>query len=50
MSLSSKQTEPSLPTTVDITSNKSGETVSIINGFAELRYYESILQLSLIHI
>ena len=45
MSQSSKQTEPSLPTTVDITSNKdSGKTVSLLGGFAELRYYESILQ------
>tara|TARA_Y100000590_G_scaffold463950_1_gene632094 strand:- start:310 stop:1710 length:1401 start_codon:yes stop_codon:yes gene_type:complete len=44
MALTSKASDPSLPTKVDITSNKSGETTSIVNGFVELRYYESILQ------
>ena len=45
MALSSRQSEPSLPSRVDVTSNKdTSKTVSLLGGFLELRYYESILQ------
>ena len=42
---SSKISAPSLPTKVDIVSNKDkSKSASLIGGFIELRYYESILQ------
>ena len=45
MALSSKKSAPSIPTKIDVTSNvEKGRTVSILGGFIELSYYESILQ------
>jgi len=45
MALSSKASNPSIPQRVDVTSNKDKEkSISLIGGFIELRYYESILQ------
>ncbi len=41
-SLTTKAAEPSLPLKVDITSNETGTTVSALNGFVNLQYYESI--------
>ena len=45
MALSSKKSAPSLPTKIDVVSNvDKGRVVSILGGFIELSYYESILQ------
>ena len=43
--MASQLSVPSLPTKVDVTSNKdSSKSASLLGGFIELRYYESILQ------
>ena len=40
--LTTQAAEPSLPETISVTSNSTGDTVSIVNGFVRLQYYESI--------
>jgi len=43
--MASNFSAPSLPSKVDVTSNKdSSKSASLLGGFIELRYYESILQ------
>ena len=43
--MASNFSSPSLPSKVDVTSNKdSSKSASLLGGFIELRYYESILQ------
>ena len=40
--LTIRDAEPSVPHKVEITSNSTGKSVSVINGFIRLQYYESI--------
>ena len=40
--LTTQDTEPAFPRTIDVKSNSTGETISLINGFVQLQYYESI--------
>ena len=42
--VASSATEPSSVLKAEIKSNKGGETVSLVNGFVQLMYHESILQ------
>ena len=41
--VASKGTEPSIPTQIDIKSNSTGKTVSLLGGFVEMTYTESIM-------
>ena len=40
--LTTQDAESSIPLKMDITSNSTGQTQSAVNGFVNLRYYESI--------
>ena len=43
--ITSKSSEPAFVSKIDVKSNKDGgKTVSLVGGFVELLYYESILQ------
>ncbi len=42
--VAAKQSDPSIPTKVEVKSNIDSKTANLVNGFVRLQYYESILQ------